>query len=175
VQELSQASHEYEKLREEHPRIRVAENLVEIGVISTSAILTGLVYHNSIKDVPLNLPTEEEVMDALINGIRYGWVSPSGASGTRIYKPETKEEAIKALIQKEKDARLMGYFIPLCSVSLVTYLHLCGINPGEKILKSSYAVTKTVRDNFSTIKSYLKRMQELKQKRKEERKRSELK
>jgi hypothetical protein len=144
-------------------------------MIPASAILTGLVYHNSIKDVPLRLLTEEEIMDALINGIRYGWVSPTGASGTTIYKPETREEAIKYLIQREKDVRLLGYFTSIVPAALITYLRVFGVNPGEKILKSSYTLGKTVRDGFDTIKSYLKGMQELKQKRKEERKRSELK
>jgi len=169
VRELTQASHEYEKLREENPRIGVAEDMINLTIIPTSAIITGLVYHNSIKDIPLRLPTEEEIMDALINGIRYGWASPSGSGlgGSITYKPETKEEAIKALIQREKDERLGGYLISFVPVALITYLSLLGINPGEEILKSSYTLGKTVRDGFGSIKSYLKGMKELKQKRKE--------
>jgi hypothetical protein len=169
VQELTQASHEYEKLREENSRIGTAEDLINITIIPASAILTGLVYHNSIKDVPLRLLTEEEIMDALINGIRYGWASPSGngIGGSITYKPETREEAIKALIQREKDARLGGYLISFIPVALITYVHLLGVNPGEEILKSSYTLGKTVRDGFGSIKSYLKGMKELKQKRKE--------
>jgi hypothetical protein len=164
---MTQASHVYEKLREENPKIGVAEDLINLTIIPASAILTGLVYHNSIKDVPIHLPTEEEIIDALINGIRYGWASASGASGTTIYKPENREEAIKALIQREKDARLGGYLISFIPVTLITYVHLLGINPGEKILKSSYTLDKTIHDGFGTIKSYLKGIQELKQKRKE--------
>ena len=167
MQELTQASHEYEKLREENSKIQKVENFINLGLVSTSSILTGLIYHNSIKDIPLHSPTEEEIIDALTNGIRYGFASASGTSGSITKYFETREEAIKALIQREKDTRLAGYFASTVTpATLMTYLLLLGINPGEKISKCSYALIKVFLNKGRELKSYLEAMRESRQKRK---------
>jgi archaellum component FlaD/FlaE len=59
-----------------------------------------------------------------------------------------------------------GYFaIPICSMLMAYLITIFGINPGEKILKYSYSLGRTLRNDIGRLKSYLKGMQELKQKR----------
>jgi hypothetical protein len=167
--DLKQISYDYEKLREENPKIRKTETLVNYSLIPISAVFTSLVYNHLNNVFPISQPTGEEIMDVIINGARYGWASPGGGGGGSItYKVETREEAIRYLIDSQKNIRAIGYgmcveFVPIGLILLL----LSGVNPGEKVLKCPYTLGKTLRNGMGRLKSYLKGMQELKQKRKE--------
>jgi hypothetical protein len=167
VQELTQASHDYEKLREGHPKIEGAEFLINVGLTFTSGALSMLLYHHLTKDISFRKPTEEEVLELMINGAKYGWASPSGSGGSITYEVETREEAIKHFIQQQEYQRFAESAVCYSCGNLIGLLLFYKTNPGEKILKLPYMLSKTLVNSGRELKSYLKRIQELKQKRKE--------
>ena len=147
--DLKQGLHDYEKLRKENPDFLFGESLINLSLIPISQFISLLIYDHFVGHIPPSLPSEEIIIDIISRS------------------KKTREEAIEYYMTHYKPAIVAyGYvacalFSPLIPLTLLAYEK----DPGEKILKYSYTLGKTVRNGFGRIKSYLKGMQELKQKR----------
>jgi hypothetical protein len=168
VQELTQSSHEYEKLREENSRIGKVEKCINYSLIPISAVITSLTYKHFTNGAPYCQPTEEVITNILeLSGKTIGAVGLGGEPISISY-PEIKsrEEAIEYFMNMQRaDRYFLGNFIyPILTNVFITPFILSA-NPGEKILKYPYALGKTLRKGIGKMNFYLKEKQELKQKR----------
>ena len=171
MQELKERLQNYEKLREDNPKIRKAEFAIDMSCISVSTyLLTSLYYEHAI-NIPIPQPTEEAIKYIISMSGKYSnFFSPFAPGPTLPYKYpviESREEAIKYITDVERGNREGAKILAPIEAGIMSFGIIGFINPGEKMLKYSYVVGKTLLDSGRRLRSYLKRMQELKRKQKE--------
>lgn len=168
AQELTQASHDYEKLRKEHPKIGKVEKCINYSLIPISAVIASLAYKHFTNGIPYCQPTEEVITNILeLSGKTIGAVGIGGEPISISY-PEIKnrEEAKEYFMNMQRaDRYFLGNFIyPVLTNVLITPFIL-SVNLGEKTFKCSYALGKILLKDIGKMNFYLKEKQELKQKR----------